>query len=87
MVNCFLSSYDGGLPTAYCLLCSRGVPVGGTLGQHRNLRQDVTLVGKEETLAVSKMKERSGNVIENKGSGSEAAERSFNVVDSKGDMS
>jgi hypothetical protein len=45
------------------------------------------MAGKEETLITLKMKERCGNVIENKGPGLEAAERSWNVADSKGDTS
>ena len=86
-MDCELPSYFSPLPTADCLLNLRGVRVGGTLGQYRSIRQDVTLSGKEETLVTLKMNDRRGNVIENKGSWSEAAERSGNAVDSKVDTS
>jgi len=43
------------------------------------------MAGKEETLVTLKMKERRGNVVENKGPGLEAGERSWSVADSKGD--
>ena len=42
------------LAAADCLLNLMGVRVGGTLGQYRSLQQDVTLAGKEETLATPK---------------------------------
>jgi hypothetical protein len=45
------------------------------------------MAGKEETPVTLKMKERSGNVIENKGSRLDAAGRSGNVYDNKGDTS
>ena len=49
-----LAAADCLLLTADCLLNLMGVRVGGTLGQYRSLQQDVTLAGKEETLATPK---------------------------------
>jgi hypothetical protein len=53
--------------TADCLLNLRGVGVGGTLRPHSSLGEDVFSTGKEETVVTLKMKQRSGDVVENKG--------------------
>jgi hypothetical protein len=52
---------------------------------HSSLGQNVFSTGKEETVVTLKMKERSGNVYENKGPLWKKLERSRNITDSKGD--
>jgi hypothetical protein len=72
------------LPSAYCRLRLRGVRVGGSLCTHISMGQDVFSTGKEETVVASKMKERSGDVFENKGSLWETWGRSANIFENKG---
>jgi hypothetical protein len=56
-------------PTAYCLLPAalRGVRAGGTLLPYSSLGHNVFSTGKEETVVTLKLKDRCGNVYENKG--------------------
>ena len=63
-------------PTAYCLLLTAfclllaawmGVRAGGTLRPYSSLGQTVFSTGKEEIVVTLKLKDRRGNVYENKG--------------------
>jgi hypothetical protein len=71
-------------PNAYDLVPLGGAEPRRTLCTQSSLGQDVSSTGKEETAVTLKMKERSGNVVENKGPASEAAEQSGNVIENKG---
>ena len=64
-----LLSADRLLLSAYCLLPAalRGVRAGGTLVPYSSLGQNVFSTGKEETVVTLKLKDRRGNVYENKG--------------------
>ena len=91
IVNCLLTSLHRRLPTAHCVLFTadyllhlRGVRVSGTLRPHSSLGQNVLSAAKEETVVTLKMKERRGNVYENKESASHSPDESANVVENTG---
>ena len=71
------------LPSADCLLNLRGVPVGGTLRPHSNLGQNAFFAAEKETVVTLKVKERRGNVYENKGSAFDRRRQSANVIENK----
>jgi hypothetical protein len=64
-VNYELPSFISPPPTAVCLLHLRGVRVGGRLCRYRTAGHNVIFSSERGNLSKFKVKERSGNVIEN----------------------
>jgi hypothetical protein len=77
-----LAGSDRPLLPADCHLNLRG-RVGGTLGQHRSLRQDVKAEPERKRVTLE-MSEQSGKVIENKGLLWKRSRQSWNVHENTG---
>jgi hypothetical protein len=80
---CELLNYSSPLPTACCLLPTafEGVRTERAPGRHGGPGQDVTV---ERKLVTLKVKQRGGNVYENKGSVFQGRGQSVNVIENKG---
>jgi hypothetical protein len=79
--------YWGGSPffgAAYRVVHVRGTGVGRTFGRHNRPRQDVAWDRQRTSLVTLKLKERCGNVYENKGPLWKTRGRSGNVLENKG---